>query len=213
MRNLKSENETIITATYENWFKGKGAYNTKVDINESGFHEIIVTFNKYESRATFNVNTKSITPVIDKKPPNIITLTAKSETDLKNITSDPNPDIDLYSTSYEESINNNIPTIVLFSTPALCLSGTCGPILDSLKKIKNQYDDYNFIHVEVYKNFIGKTLRDLDGLEVTEPVIKWGLPTEPWMFFIDKNGILRAKFEGFISERNMLIELDRIGNF
>ena len=93
------------------------------------------------------------------------------------------------------------------------MSGTCGPILDSLKKIKKQYRDYNFIHVEVYKNFIGKTLRDLDSLEVTEPVIKWGLPTEPWMFFIDKKGILRAKFEGFISEEDMLIELDRIGNF
>ena len=213
LKNLESENETIISAKYQNWFKGKGAYNSKIYINETGFHELIVTFNKYESRAIFNVNTKSVTPTIDKKPPNILTLTAKSKTDLKNITSDSNPDIDLYSTSYEESINSNIPTIVLFSTPALCVSGTCGPILDSLKKIKKQYKDYNFIHVEVYKNFIGKTLRDLDSLEVTEPVIKWGLPTEPWMFFIDKNGILRAKFEGFISEEDMIIELDRIGNF
>ena len=118
LKNLESENETIISAKYQNWFTGKGAYSSKIEINETGFHELIVTFNKYESRAIFNVNTKSITPAIDKKPPNILTLTAKSETDLKNITSDSNPDIDLYSTSYEESINSNIPTIVLFSTPA-----------------------------------------------------------------------------------------------
>ena len=66
LKNLESENETIISATYQNWFKGKGAYRSKIDINETGFHELIVTFNKYESRAIFNVNTKSVTPTIDK---------------------------------------------------------------------------------------------------------------------------------------------------
>ena len=42
LRNLESENETIISAKYQNWFKGKGAYNSKIDINETGFHELIV---------------------------------------------------------------------------------------------------------------------------------------------------------------------------
>ena len=213
LRNLESDNETIISATYQNWFTGKGAYNAKVEISEAGYHELIIVFDKYESKAIFNVNLNSLTPRIGDVPPNIKTLTTNSETDLKNISSDPNPDLDLYSTSYEDSINNESPTIVLFSTPALCISGTCGPILENFKKIKKEFNGYNFIHVEVYKNFIGKTLRDLDSLELTDPVKKWGLPTEPWIFFIDKDGILRAKFEGFISEDDMVNELNQLNNF
>jgi len=213
LKNLKSNNETIISAEYQNWFKGKGAYNTKVKLNESGFHELIISLNNYESKAIFNVNLNSVTPKIGEKPPIIKTLTANSELELKNITSDPNPEIDLYRSSYEESINNEKPTIVLFSTPALCVSGTCGPILENLKKIKKEFVNYNYIHVEVYKNFVGKTLRDLDSLEVTDPVKKWGLPTEPWIFFLDKHGVLKSKFEGFISENDLINELNQLENF
>ena len=64
LKNLKSNNETIISAEYQNWFKGKVAYNTKVKLNESGFHEVIISLNKYEAKAIFNVNLNSVTPKI-----------------------------------------------------------------------------------------------------------------------------------------------------
>ena len=67
--------------------------------------------------------------------------------------------------------------------------------------------------MEVYKNFIGKTLRDLDTLEVTEPVIKWGIPTEPWIFFLDNKGILKSKFEGFMTEDEMVNELNLLKGY
>ena len=145
--------------------------------------------------------------------PILKTLKASKVSDLKKITSDPNPDMNLYNISYEDAIKNSKPTIVLFSTPALCVSGTCGPILENLKNIKKDYDEFNFLHIEVYKNFINKTLRDLDTLEVTDPVIEWGLPTEPWIFFLDDNGILKSKFEGFISENELIYELNLLKDF
>ncbi len=212
-KNLNSNYEVILETNYQNWFKGKGAYKAQANFKESGFYELIIKINNSESKAMFNVNNESLTPNIGEKPPILKTLTAKEKDDLKNITSDSNPDLNLYSISYEDSIKNSKPTIVLFSTPALCVSGTCGPILENLKKIKKEYKEYNFIHIEVYKNFIDKTLRDLDTLEVSDPVITWGLPTEPWIFFLDSNGILKSKFEGFISEKDMIFELNLLKDF
>lgn len=212
-KNLNSNYEVILETNYQNWFKGKGAYKAQANFKESGFYELIIKINNSESKAMFNVNNESLTPNIGEKPPILKTLTAKEKDDLKNITSDPNPDLNLYSISYEDSIKNSKPTIVLFSTPALCVSGTCGPILENLKKIKKEYKEYNFIHIEVYKNFIDKTLRDLDTLEVSDPVITWRLPTEPWIFFLDSNGILKSKFEGFISEKDIIFELNLLKDF
>ena len=67
--------------------------------------------------------------------------------------------------------------------------------------------------MQKYKNFIGKTLKDLDTLEVTEPVLEWGIPTEPWIFFLDSKGILRSKFEGFMTENEMIYELNLLREY
>tara|TARA_X000001036_G_scaffold392134_1_gene390806 strand:+ start:2386 stop:3213 length:828 start_codon:yes stop_codon:yes gene_type:complete len=208
IKNIDSNKEKSINSTYQIWFEGKGAYKSNLYFEESGFHELIIYFDNYESKAIFNVNKKSTTPEIGQRPPDIKTLFTNTKSELYKITSDPNPEPDFYNLSYEDSIKNLKPTVILFSTPALCVSGTCGPILNNLKKVKINYDKYNFIHIEVYKNFIGKTLRDLDSLEVTEPVMTWGLPTEPWIFFLDGNGILRSKFEGYMTENEMILELN-----
>ena len=213
VRNLNSDYELVLETKFQKWFEGKGAYKSKLNLDESGFYELLIKINNIESKAIFNVNKKSLTPTIGEKPPILKTLKASKVSDLKKITSDPNPDMNLYNISYEDAIKNSKPTIVLFSTPALCVSGTCGPILENLKNIKKDYDEFNFLHIEVYKNFINKTLRDLDTLEVTDPVIEWGLPTEPWIFFLDNNGILKSKFEGFISENELISELNLLKDF
>ena len=213
IKNIDSSQEEEIEARYKIWFEGKGAYRSNLNFNQEGFHELKINFKNYESKAIFNVNKKSITPEIGIKPPSITTLFTNNEDGLYKITSDPKPDPDFYNLSYEDSINNSEPTIILFSTPALCVSGTCGPILNNLKKAKSNFTEFNYIHVEVYKNFIGKTLRDLDTLEVTEPVIKWGIPTEPWIFFLDNKGILKSKFEGFMTEDEMVNELNLLKGY
>jgi hypothetical protein len=68
--------------------------------------------------------------------------------------------------------------------------------------MRKLYADYEgeaeFIHVEFYEN-PGSTPR------VPVPTAReWNLPTEPWFFVIDADGIIRAKFEGPAS----LAELD-----
>lgn len=89
------------------------------------------------------------------------------------------------------------PVVLLFATPALCQSRVCGPVVDIAEQVKAGYDgDAEFIHMEIYNdNEVDKGFR--------EQVIKWRLPTEPWVFTIDRTGKVAARLEGAFSAREL----------
>jgi len=82
------------------------------------------------------------------------------------------------------------PVALIFATPQLCQSRVCGPVVDIAAQLKAKYgDEVEFIHQEVYRdNDPRKGLR--------EPLRRFGLPTEPWLFVIDRHGRIRARLEG-----------------
>lgn len=82
------------------------------------------------------------------------------------------------------------PIVLVFATPALCQSRVCGPVVDVAQQVADEYKGKaDFIHMEVYKdNDPGKGIR---------PQLQtYHLPTEPWTFLIDRNGIVRDRIEG-----------------
>jgi len=68
----------------------------------------------------------------------------------------------------------------------------CGPVTDIELQMKSRYGDkMTFIHQEVYvDNDINKGLR--------EPLRQFHLPSEPWLFVVDKTGKITARLEGSI---------------
>jgi hypothetical protein len=88
------------------------------------------------------------------------------------------------------------PVVLLFATPALCLSRVCGPVVDVAEQVKAEYgDDVAFIHQEIWvdNQATGKP-QDL------RPQVKeYGLFTEPWLFVIDENGEVATRIEGAFS--------------
>jgi len=82
------------------------------------------------------------------------------------------------------------PLVLLFATPALCTSATCAPELEAVQQLHGTYaEQANFIHVELYQY-------PFDGQKLVKTVDEWHLPSDPWLFFIDKSGIVRDRFEG-----------------
>ncbi len=82
------------------------------------------------------------------------------------------------------------PLVVVFATPALCTSATCGPELDAVLQLQKTYGDRaNFIHVEIYEY-------PFDGQRVAKAVEEWKLPSDPWTFVADRGGTVRDRFEG-----------------
>jgi hypothetical protein len=85
------------------------------------------------------------------------------------------------------------PVVLLFATPALCQSRVCGPVVDVAEQVKDEHEgDVEFIQMEIYRgNSIEKGFRP--------QVAAFGLPTEPWLFVIDKQGKVAARLEGAFS--------------
>ena len=89
------------------------------------------------------------------------------------------------------------PVVLLFATPALCQSRVCGPVVDIAEQVKASYGgDAEFIHMEIYNdNELDKGFR--------EQVVKWNLPTEPWVFTVNGEGKVAARIEGAFSAREL----------
>lgn len=122
------------------------------------------------------------------------------ETPARRITTADPPDIELLQYSIAESLEAKAPFVVAFATPAFCESRTCGPTVDVLEAARRKFErrGIRFIHVEIYE---GNT----PGNGVNRWVREWNLPSEPWVFVVDRSGTIRAKFEGAVS----VAELER----
>jgi hypothetical protein len=130
-------------------------------------------------------------PDVGEVPPRIHTPTASDVGDLGEIDTrvphDTMHEHDLYDTVGER------PTVLLFATPALCMSRVCGPMVDIAEQVHSESpDDVAFIHMEVYNdNDPNKGIRP----ELTA----YGLRTEPWLFVMDESGKVSTRIEGAFS--------------
>jgi len=160
-----------------------------------------------EARTALTVNELSKTPAIGDVAPVSSTPTSMDVSDLGHITSDLDPDPDLYKVSIDEAILEDKAAVIIFSTPAFCVSATCGPQLEIIKTIKARYSGVNFIHVEAFQDphLIKEGVASLDPVHTMD---EWGLITEPWTFILDSDGRVRAKFEQFVTEDEIIVALE-----
>jgi hypothetical protein len=96
------------------------------------------------------------------------------------------------------------PVVLLFATPALCQSRTCGPVVDIAEQVRAQNGrGVTFIQQEIYQD-------NDPGKPVRSQVSSWRLPTEPWAFLVDRRGKIAARFEGVFSVGELARALQKI---
>ena len=203
------------SATFQRWSGGAGgAYVANLTFDRAGDWGLGIEATRPDGsliRASVKVAVKetSVTPPIGSAAPRSRNKTADDVSDLTELTTDPDPDPELYRTTVADALDEGVPLLVAFATPAYCQTATCGPQVDVLKQIKDRYSGrINVIHVEVYDN--PPEIRDA-GLEVgklTPVMAEWGLPSEPWTFVVDAEGIVRAKYEGFVTADELRVAVD-----
>ena len=170
-----------------------------------GLWELVVTATaadgtEIETTTAVRVAGETATPALGEPAPRSVTPTAGATNDLATITSAPTPDPDLYQLSVHQALELGQPLVILFSTPAFCVSATCGPQLEIIGRLKDRYrEEANFIHVEVFAN-PHLIQGDRFSAQRVPAVDEWGLPTEPWTFVVGKDGRISAKFEQFTPE-------------
>jgi hypothetical protein len=180
-------------------FDKPGAWGAEITAFEPSANQALV------SRVRFSVSTIAATSAIGTLPPASHNRTLATELDITKITSDDHPDPDLYRLTVADALKSGKPTLVLFATPRYCVSRMCSPTLEMLKGLKQKYGDQaNFIHIEIYQDFT-------TFVEVPE-IAEWRLPSEPWLFMLDRLGPVVAKYEGGLTRQEIepaLVELLR----
>jgi hypothetical protein len=89
------------------------------------------------------------------------------------------------------------PILLLFATPRFCQSRVCGPVIDVAEQAKQEFGDKAaFIHME--------TFNENDPDKGVRPEVRaFHLPTEPWLFAINREGIVSAAVEGAFGLESM----------
>jgi hypothetical protein len=170
-------------------------YVTHVELPEPGRYWLVVEPEGEEIQAfgTIEVRETSLTPAVASKaiPSDSPTLADAAPEEIT--TADP-PDTELLRYSIADSLDEGVPFVAAFATPAFCSSRTCGPTVKVVQEMQKEFagDGIRFIHVEIYEDNDPKK-------GVNQWVREWNLPTEPWVFVVDGDGIIRSKFEGSVS--------------
>ena len=127
-------------------------------------------------------------PSVGDPAPSVHTTTASEVPDISQIDTRVPPD-DMHDVDLADALGKK-PVVLLFATPALCQSRVCGPVVDVAEQVKRTYGDrVDFIHQEIYNNN-----QVNDG--VRPQVNAYGLPSEPWLFVIDRQGRVSTVIEG-----------------
>ncbi|MGQ0520082.1 MAG: hypothetical protein ACT4PX_02875 [Actinomycetota bacterium] len=98
------------------------------------------------------------------------------------------PACPLHEVSLDAALAEKRPLAVLFSTPALCKSRFCGPVLENVLAQQASFADrVRFLHVEIYADRAGKELA---------PTVKaYALPGEPVLFLAGADGVVRDRLD------------------
>ena len=159
-------------------------------------------------RLQFEVQAQGHTIAIGGKAPSVATPTAKNAADVARIATDPTPDPSFYTTSEDEALARHEPFVLVFATPAFCVSKICGPTLDGIKAVAKTEPGMLFINVEPYKlKYTGTQLQPVldakNQLQPVDAVRAFGIVSEPWTFVVDGKGIVRGSFEAVVSPEEL----------
>lgn len=179
----------------------RGVYVTRVTFERPGPWGLEVLAKQGDGpvevvRLPIDVLAAPSTPTPGTPAPRSHNLIASDVQDLRQIdTSDP-PDPRLHQVRIADAIVQGKPQVIVFATPKFCTSRVCGPVVDIVRTLLPAYGDRVVLtHQEIWQ--------DATAREFSPTAAEWGLQTEPWIFVVDGKGIIRAKFEGLTTAREI----------
>jgi hypothetical protein len=149
-------------------------------------------------RIGLHVLPESASPVPGEAAPKVETaVSGDVGNDLSKLSSSLTPNPAFYEQSLADAMSNGKPTVLLFATPAFCQTRFCGPAYEITSELQRKYaDQVNFIHVEIYS---GLPDPSANNWEIAPAMTAFGLTTEPWLFILDRKGVVVYRVEGLFT--------------
>ena len=212
-----------VTADYNEWPYGvRGSYSADVAFPRPGDYTLTVTpiGGAVTGKAEIPVAAQAELPIpsLGEMAPASQTKTLGAGVDIAELTTDYEPDAELYRVSVADAIGSGRPSVIVFATPAFCTSPTCGPQVDTVSELRAARPDAaNYVHVELYDN-PAEIQGDLSRARLVAAADEWGFTqipgwtNESWVFVLDGSGVIRHRFEGFATLGELAAALDDAGS-
>ena len=210
-----SRKETLKSdeAIFQKWpYGNRGLYTTILNFDHIGEWQADIDILSIEDGHTkislnFNVDRTTDAPNVGDIAIPSSNRTIEDVVDIKELTTGSLRDKDLYAITIANSLESNIPSVVVFASPAFCLNAVCGPQVEVLQSLKTTFGEgASFIHIDFYDN-PREIQGDLTRAIISPTVREWGLPSSEWTFMIDEHGRVTNRFEGFANYNELANEL------
>ena len=187
----------------------QGIYITHLNFPRAGDWGIELTVRQNDStpdepvRLAVTVHEATATPAVGSPAPRSRNLITRDVKNLREIDTSTKPDPRLHRERIADAIAQRRPQVIIFATPQFCTSRMCGPVVDIGRALLSQYGkQVAFIHQEIWQDFAAK--------KAFATVDEWRLSTEPWIFVVDGRGIIRERFEGLVTKKELEAALQKV---
>lgn len=120
----------------------------------------------------------------------------------------PIQDPELHRWTFAEALDEGLPIVAVFGTPAYCVSRFCGPVIEAVEGLEEDHgDSVAFIHVEIW--------RDYEKQKINEAATDWlqtpdGGLSEPWLYLIDGDGTILDRWGALWDPDEVAAAIDRV---
>jgi hypothetical protein len=186
---------------------GRSLYEVAVDLPAVGRWPVVVVATAgartWHGSTSVDVLDPGRTPAIGSVAPAVDTPTSASAGgDLAKVTSDPIPDKRLYWLSVRGALDARKAFVLVVDSFAFRTSPSCGGALGIVRHLVDEFPTIAFIHVEPYAttSTSGRLALDPPGGPPRPAAWSraWGVSEAPWVFVVDADGVVRAKFSGVV---------------
>lgn len=212
----RSEPTETVTSSFQPFpYGGRGIHVSTINFTEPGTWGVEARL----PRATGDIEfVEVIMPVADKTesvdigqvPPSVPNRTLEDVDDIAELTTGTMHNPLLYETAIPEAITNGKPTVVVFASPAFCTNAVCGPQVEVLSNLSEQFGaQADYIHVDLFEN-PQEIQGDLSRARLTPLLEEWGLVSQEWTFVMDGDGVITGRFENYAPEPELVDALNSV---
>ena len=137
------------------------------------------------------------------------------------VTTQPDPDLRMSRTSTADARAEGRPYVLVIDSVAFKVSPACGRAVSMIRYLLDRWTDVAFIHLEPFEYSIVTSEPVLNGDLANPPLNSetrafgigdktWSPLAMPWVFVVDGDGIVRAKYTGIVGSADVDVILSLI---
>ena len=201
----------------------KAAFVAPMDIPAPGAWKLRVSSGGASGDIAIQVRDPGATLPIGSRAPDVDTPTLDDVAGVvRAVTTQPNPDLRLSKTSTADALAMGKPYVLVIDSARFKVSPECGRALTMIRYLLDRWgDEVVFTHLEPFEYQVITEEPVLSGTLADPPLNKfaraygvgdaaWPATKMPWIFVVDGDGTVRAKYTGIVGSADIDVILTQI---